>query len=93
MPIRVDEPSLDDAQLLILDHSIAALTDEEGVARFDRLPLGFELPMRVVYPQPGSAGLRFESDSLEMMGGRFLLHVGGKAPRRHEIRILADKRG
>lgn len=92
IPVKVEAPPLKPAHMLILDHDIAAIADDEGVARFSQLPLGFELPMRVVCPQAWPRkGIRFESESLEMDGATFLLKVDDETPQRHVIKIVADE--
>lgn len=92
IPVKVEGPRLRPSYMLILDHGIAAITNDEGVARFDRLPLGFEFPMRAVCPQIWpKKGIRFESESLDMDGATFLLRADDEAPQRHVIRIVADE--
>jgi hypothetical protein len=75
------------AWLLVIDHDVATLTSEEGIAHFEGMPIGMELWMRLSCPWLKD-DVRLESDTLDIKGHRFCLTITEGAPIQHEISIL-----
>jgi hypothetical protein len=76
------------AWLLVVDHDVAALTDNQGIVRFKDMPIDLEVTMRLGFPWL-EKDVRLESSTLDIPKGvRFGLKIPEGPPVRHEIRIL-----
>lgn len=50
VPLPVSGPSgmdLEQAYVMIVDHQLATLTNADGIAKFDELPVGCDVPIRI----------------------------------------------
>jgi hypothetical protein len=90
LPIEVSDPvrRRHSAWLLVVDHDVAAITNDEGVASFTKMPIGPQVVMRLSIPWLNE-DVRMESSTLDIgKGFRFVLTIAEGAPQRHEIRVL-----
>jgi hypothetical protein len=76
------------AWLLVVDHDVATLTDNEGVAHFQDMPIDLEVTIRLAFPWL-EKDVRLESSTLDFSKGvRVGLKIPEGPPIRHEIHIL-----
>ena len=87
LPIRILMPiSKAEAHMLVLDHAVAAVTDERGIAHFKKLPTGMVIPMRIACPRLQQQDLSITSPSLDIAdNGTFYLSIEGEQPVQHRI--------
>jgi hypothetical protein len=61
------------AYALVLDHPVAKITNENGLAFFDRLPIGVDIPLRTFTPGIKRITLLKEVEGVEIQGAKIVV--------------------
>jgi len=72
LPLTVDA---EQAYALVLDHPVARITDDSGIAVFDRLPVGVDVPLLVRAPGITSMTLLEEVEGVEIKRGGLVVYA------------------